>query len=138
MSTDGKMTDSGANCCMTNNWKLLEEIVKLDHPTKIGMAAGRDMEDISFTLCMHVGKLPIYSDDGDVVRVECVYNPHASDTIISHHKLLLMVLQTLILGCRLAVRKAKQDCSGSLATAAIIDHDLKTTEWAILLQCTQV
>ena len=83
MSTDGKMTDSGANCCMTNNWKLLEEIVKLDHPTKIGMAAGRDMEDISFTLCTHVGKLPIYSDDGDVVRVECVYNPRASDTIIS-------------------------------------------------------
>jgi KUP system potassium uptake protein len=80
---DGKMTDSGANCCMTNNWKLLEEIVQLEQPMKIGMAVNGDKEDITFTLCTHVGKLPIYSDDGNVVKVECFYNPHASDTIIS-------------------------------------------------------
>jgi hypothetical protein len=83
MDLKGKMADSGANCCMTNNKRLLEEMECLDTPMSIGVALTEKGSEFSYAQCTHAGKLPIVCDDGQVIKVFCFYNPFASDTIIS-------------------------------------------------------
>lgn len=80
---EGKMADSGANCCMTNNWKLLEHIKLLPHPIQVGIALEKADSTVEMTACKHVGTLPIECDDGHIIHTPCFYNPHATDTIIS-------------------------------------------------------
>ncbi|KAL7488123.1 hypothetical protein ACHAW6_013728 [Cyclotella cf. meneghiniana] len=60
----GKMADSGANCCMTNNWNLLQNIEQLEQPVQVGMALEQADSHIDMTMCQHVGDLPIECDDG--------------------------------------------------------------------------
>ena len=78
MDTNGKMADSGANCCMTNNQCLLEEIERLDQPMSIGVALTEKGSEFSYAQCTHAGKLPIVCDDGQIIRLFCFYNPFAS------------------------------------------------------------
>jgi len=85
---EGKMTDSGANCCMSNNWKLLENIELLPHPIQVGIALEKADSTAEMTACTHVGTLPIECDDGQIIHTPCFYNPHATDTIISPQAIL--------------------------------------------------
>jgi len=87
-TTEGKMADSGANCCMTNNWKLLEDIELLPNPIQVGIALEKRDSAVEMTLCKHIGNLPIECDDGYIIRTPCFYNPHATDTIISPQAIL--------------------------------------------------
>ena len=66
-ATNGKMDDSGANCCMTKNWKLLENITVLSSPVQVGMALEKDGVHFDMTLCKHVGDLSIECDDRHVI-----------------------------------------------------------------------
>ncbi|KAL7489867.1 hypothetical protein ACHAW6_016194 [Cyclotella cf. meneghiniana] len=84
----GKMADSGANCCMTNNWQLLENIKPLSTPVQVGMALEQEGSTIEMTKCTYIGDLPIECDDGHIIRTKCFYNPYASDTIISPQAIL--------------------------------------------------
>jgi hypothetical protein len=83
MDSKGKMTDSGANCSMTNNKHLLDNITQLEQPINIGVALTEKDDEYSYALCTHAGQLPIVCDDGSIIRTFCFYNPHATDTIIS-------------------------------------------------------
>ena len=85
---EGKMADSGANCCMTNNWKLLENIELLPLPIQVGITLEKVDSTAEMTACTHVGTLPIECDDGHIIHTPCFYNPHATDTIISPQAIL--------------------------------------------------
>jgi len=77
------MADSGANCCMTNNWQLLENVTELPMPVQVGMALEHEDNPVDMAQCTYIGDLPIECDDGHIIRMKCFYNPCASDTIIS-------------------------------------------------------
>jgi hypothetical protein len=83
-STDqAKLADTGANCSMTADLALLENVTKLSEPIIIGTAV-TDTSNISTTSeCTLIGDLPIQCDDGSRIYTRCFYNPNASDTIIS-------------------------------------------------------
>jgi hypothetical protein len=77
-----KLMDSGANCSMTADKSLLQNIQKLDQPIVIGLAITEEGET-SATECTHVGDLEVQCDDGSTITTLCFYNPSASDTIVS-------------------------------------------------------
>jgi hypothetical protein len=77
-----KLLDSGANCSMTADITLLQNLQKLDQPIVIGLAITEDGET-SATECTHVGDLEVLCDDGSTITTMCFYNPSASDTIVS-------------------------------------------------------
>jgi hypothetical protein len=49
----GKMADSGANCSMTNNKHLLEDLTPLDQPMNIGVALTEKDAEFSYAVCTH-------------------------------------------------------------------------------------
>lgn len=51
---DDTLTDSGMNCCMTNNWKLLGEIKTLSDPVKVRTALESNDEIMVFSECRHL------------------------------------------------------------------------------------
>lgn len=73
----GKTADSGANCCMTNNSKLLDDIKLLTKPIQVGMALEKDGSHLEMMICKHVGILPVECDDGHIIHIQCFYNPYA-------------------------------------------------------------
>ena len=84
----GQMADSGSNCCMTNQWQLLEDVEELTHPVSVGMALEGNGSTVEMTKCQYMGTLRIECDDGHIIRTRCFYNPYASDTIISPQAIL--------------------------------------------------
>ncbi|KAL7489459.1 hypothetical protein ACHAW6_015069 [Cyclotella cf. meneghiniana] len=83
MAHHPKLTDTGANCCMMNNWKLLDNIQHLATPIQIGMAIDPKAESMACKDCRQFGDLTIICDDGTPFHTKCFDNPHASDTIMS-------------------------------------------------------
>lgn len=84
----GKMADSGANCCMTNQWHLLQDVKELPNPVTVGMALEADGSQVEMAKCKYVGDLILECDDGHEIQTKCFYNPYASDTIISPQAIL--------------------------------------------------
>jgi hypothetical protein len=79
----GDLADSGANCSMTANRSLLENVKQLTHPFIIGLAVSSNGSISSSSECTHIGDLSIKCDDSSSFATKCFYNPNASDTIIS-------------------------------------------------------
>jgi hypothetical protein len=67
----GEISDSGANCCMTNNWKLLENVKVLDEPINIGMVIDNEGIGCLYNECKLIGMILIICDDEYEIRAKC-------------------------------------------------------------------
>lgn len=77
------MPDTGANCCLTDNIKMLVDVVKLDVPIKVGLALNESDGKTTESLCTHKGYYPMPLSDGSIHYQAFFFNAHASDTIMS-------------------------------------------------------
>ena len=74
------MADSGANICVTNDPTILLDMIDID-PIPLGVAA--TSPDTPTTFCTKQGYLPIPLLDGSYHYQPFLYNPNATDTILS-------------------------------------------------------
>ena len=74
------MADTGANVCVTGDASILVDLVDID-PVPLGVAV--KSTDTRASLCTKRGFLPIPLLDGSYHYQPFLYNPHASDTILS-------------------------------------------------------
>ena len=72
----GDLADSGANCSMTANLSLLENVQKLKQPIIIGLAVSSDGSISSSSECTHIGELRIWK--AQLHRGEGNQNHHSS------------------------------------------------------------
>lgn len=76
------LADTGANCSMTANFNILENVRKLETPIIVGTAV-TDTGATTSAECTYIGDLPVQCDDGSIIYTTCFYNKNATDTIIS-------------------------------------------------------
>ena len=74
-------SDSGANACATCYLELLEEVVWIK-PLQVGTASNQNSEGGLITM-QAVGKLPIRSNTGEIIRVACYYSSEVDGTLVS-------------------------------------------------------
>ena len=74
------MADTGANVCITGDPSILVDLVDID-PVPLGVAV--KSTDTQASLCTKQGFLPIPLLDGSYHYQPFLFNPHASDTILS-------------------------------------------------------
>jgi hypothetical protein len=77
----GGLADTGANCSMTADLNILQNIIHLKQPITIGLALTGNIPTTNE--CHIIGDYPVTCDDGSTILTKCFYNPNASDTIIS-------------------------------------------------------
>jgi hypothetical protein len=74
------MADSGANVCVTSNPSILVDMIDIE-PIPLGVAA--TSPDAPTTFCTKQGYLPIPLLDGSYHYQPFLYNPNATETILS-------------------------------------------------------
>ena len=74
------MADSGANVCVTSDPSILVDVIDIN-PIPLGVAA--TSPDTPITFCTKQGYLPIPLSDGSYHYQPFLYNPNATDTILS-------------------------------------------------------
>ena len=74
------MADSGANVCITGDASILVDLVDID-PIPLGVAV--NSKDTESSLCTKQGFLPIPLLNGTYHYQPFLFNPHASETILS-------------------------------------------------------
>jgi len=74
------MADTGANVCITGDLSILVDVVDID-PIPLGVAV--KSADTTASICTKKGFLPIPLMNGTYHYQPFLYNPHATDTILS-------------------------------------------------------
>ena len=72
-------SDSGANASATDNLSLLEDVTWIK-PMRVGTASSTQQGGITMQA---IGRLPIQSPNGEVLKIACYYSPDVEGTIIS-------------------------------------------------------
>ena len=78
--TSSSMADTGANVCVTGDASILVDLVDID-PIPLGVAV--KSSDVQASLCTKRGYLPIPLLDGTYHYQPFLFNPNASETILS-------------------------------------------------------